>query len=184
MSGWNAISAVTTPRTTMLNKLVTVTQSFSDGRPNLVHATPSNTSQAWSQFVGTYQRFTYEGNGGVIDGNAEKEEMMYLNQYGVVTDTTNTDVVVDTVDGGTVTRTTTTVTDDQVFTLTRKYRVDERINYSKIWSPAQIFIYRIGTGNSVLDSLTYNYSGDNGYFPFIPLRLDNKFISPSYLPAT
>lgn len=182
LSGWTTVSSETTPRTTMLHKLVTVTESFSDGRPDLVTATPSSITQSWSQFVGTYRRSIYEGNDGVVDGNAQREEMLLLNQYGTVEDVSNT--TVDVIDiGGGVTKTVTTVIDDQVFTLTRKYRIDYRITYDKIWTPTAVYIYKIGSGKPALDAMVRNYSGGTGYFPFIPVRLDNKFLSPSYLPA-
>jgi hypothetical protein len=46
-----------------------------------------------------------------------------------------------------------------------------------------VFIYRIGSGNPDLDALI-NASTDYGeFFPFIPFRLDNHFLSESYMPT-
>lgn len=44
----------------------------------------------------------------------------------------------------------------------------------------QVFIYKVGSGNAALDALvsTANYSE---FFPFIPVRLNNNFLSSTYL---
>ena len=45
----------------------------------------------------------------------------------------------------------------------------------------KIWIYRYGTGNAALDALFVTTTADGELFPFIPVRIDNKFISDSYL---
>lgn len=46
-----------------------------------------------------------------------------------------------------------------------------------------IFIYRIGSGDPVLDPLVeQQLEPSKSYFPVIPIRIDNEFLSESYMP--
>lgn len=45
-----------------------------------------------------------------------------------------------------------------------------------------LWIYRIGSGNLVLDNLIEPTATTHKYFPFIPIRLENKFLSQTYYP--
>jgi len=52
------------------------------------------------------------------------------------------------------------------------------------WDGPFMFIYRIGSGNPALDALVLNTALDGeDYLPFIPLRLDNEFVSESFEPV-
>ena len=64
----------------------------------------------------------------------------------------------------------------------REYRVDTQKTYHSIRSPIRVFIYGKGTGNAVLDSMFVQSQVMDNFFPYIPFRLDNKFIGPDYLP--
>lgn len=46
----------------------------------------------------------------------------------------------------------------------------------------KVFIYEMGTGNAVLDGLLSDTVDDGEYMPFIPLRLDNQFLSETFEP--
>lgn len=47
---------------------------------------------------------------------------------------------------------------------------------------ARMMIYEIGSGNAVLDALVADDVDDGEYVPFIPIRVDNQFLSESYQP--
>lgn len=64
----------------------------------------------------------------------------------------------------------------------REYRIDTQITYHNSRSPMKVFIYKRGDGNAVLDAMFSPNENLGAFFPFIPFRLDNKFVSPSYLP--
>jgi hypothetical protein len=49
--------------------------------------------------------------------------------------------------------------------------------YAKMW------IYEIGTGNAVLDEMIADDVADSEYVPYIPVRLDNQFLSPTFKSA-
>ena len=65
----------------------------------------------------------------------------------------------------------------------RTTRTDTQDIYHRTWETTKYLIYRIGSGNAVLDALVQDETEDGEYFPFIPLRLDNKFLSTTYEPA-
>jgi len=64
----------------------------------------------------------------------------------------------------------------------RYYRIDTQIIIHGPWSDTLLYIYRLGSGNSVLDALAQEEFNDGEYFPYIPVRLDNKFLSSTYKP--
>lgn len=47
----------------------------------------------------------------------------------------------------------------------------------------RLFIYKEGSGNSNLDDLTSSTSYSGGFFPYIPIRLRNQFLSSTYGPT-
>lgn len=50
------------------------------------------------------------------------------------------------------------------------------------YGPMKVFIYRLGSGNPDLDALI-NGANYHEFYPFIPVRYKNKFLSSTYLPA-
>jgi hypothetical protein len=56
---------------------------------------------------------------------------------------------------------------------------NETISYG----PDQIMIYRLGTGKPGLDALVQQGSSYGEFFPFIPVRLDGKFLSDTHEPT-
>lgn len=65
----------------------------------------------------------------------------------------------------------------------RSWRIDSEITYHSARSPMKVFIYKYGDGNSVLDAMFAPNDELGDFFPFIPFRLDNKFVSDTYLPT-
>lgn len=53
---------------------------------------------------------------------------------------------------------------------------------TETYSPARLFIYKQNSGNAVLDELFTTATAGDAFIPFIPVRLDNKFLSDTYLP--
>jgi hypothetical protein len=51
-----------------------------------------------------------------------------------------------------------------------------------VTSGKKIWIYKMGDGNTDLDAALAATADDGEYLPFIPVRLDNKFLSPTYEP--
>lgn len=59
------------------------------------------------------------------------------------------------------------------------YNVKTGSNYSG----TRLYIYQIGSGNADLDALVNNTDSYGQFFPFIPVRLNNVFLSESFQPA-
>lgn len=47
-----------------------------------------------------------------------------------------------------------------------------------------IFIYKMGDGNAVLDALIIDEADDGEYIPYIPVRLENEFLSETFHPES
>jgi hypothetical protein len=45
------------------------------------------------------------------------------------------------------------------------------------WQPPKMFIYRVGSGNSALDEMITRTRNQGEFYPAIPLRLNNKWVS-------
>ena len=65
----------------------------------------------------------------------------------------------------------------------RTYQIDEQDIWHSAASPMITFIYKQLSGNAVLDAMWDAPSDMNGFYPFIPLRVDNKFLSEDFLPT-
>ena len=57
-----------------------------------------------------------------------------------------------------------------------------RIKTGSSYSGPKMFIYKEGSGNTALDSLIVTSSGTGQYYPTIPVRIKNKFLSSTYFP--
>lgn len=70
--------------------------------------------------------------------------------------------------------TTTTVRDEMV--PYRRYRQSVDTVTTRRYGPIKMMIYEIGSGNAVLDGLHNYVEADVDWVPFIPLRLENRFV--------
>ena len=64
--------------------------------------------------------------------------------------------------------------------VSRSYQLTTLELFDQVWSSAKLFIYRIGSGNAVLDQAIVEETNSGEFLPFIPIRLDNKFLSESF----
>lgn len=67
--------------------------------------------------------------------------------------------------------------------LERTWRIDTQVTYHSSRSPMKVFIYKYGSGNPTLDAMFAPSDTLGSFFPFIPFRLDNRFVSSTYLPT-
>lgn len=176
VSGYTLTSDVTTPRTERLDREETVVKSYSDGRPNENSHTTSYLDTTINAQTRVYSKQTFTGNDPVNDAKNGRNDFrnLFTNQKVVVETTTNTSSEV--ISGG-VTRTTTTIITQEVLQQDNAYRDDTQQVVLKKWEPIQLFIYRIGSGNLVLDNLISQVADYGKFFPMIPFRLKNEFVS-------
>lgn len=80
-----------------------------------------------------------------------------------------------------------TLTETMIFaennvTEEREYRIDTQVTYHSVRSPLVVYIYEQYSGNTQFDGMFGQNDSMSSFFPFIPFRIDNKFVSESYLP--
>ena len=64
----------------------------------------------------------------------------------------------------------------------RSYRIDTQNLYNSSRSPMMVFIYERESGNTVLDEMFSDGDGVGDFYPFIPFRINNNFVSETYYP--
>jgi hypothetical protein len=193
---WTLLSEATTPFSGDLSTVTTVhthvLKEYSDGRPDEETEDTDGpdtvlTPYTYHQFEKIYQRRIDHEPVNEGDPLTYTIETMVQNQDAtIVTDVTETpvvDVVVTDEGGVTVTTTTTTTTtvETQSLDYDRSYRVDMQLNTFREFGPLKLYIYQIGSGNPALDALVSN-AAYGEFFPFMPVRINNKFLSEEYLP--
>lgn len=65
----------------------------------------------------------------------------------------------------------------------RTYQISSQELIHSQWSAPKIYIYRQYSGKAELDKVFRRYVTADGYFPMIPLRINNSFVSSSNRPA-
>lgn len=174
--GWTQVKSVTRTEPVQLLKIVEETASFSDGRPDEKKNSSSLTDSSYEYHESVYTKTVYNGsNPSLVEQISGVKSTLYMKQTARVEDQVNTTTRTETVDAN-VTKTIVTKTTEKVLVIEKTHQIDtQEIAYQTRSSP-QMFIYRLGSGNSKLDKTVTQKSDDGFYFPFIPLRLDNKML--------
>jgi hypothetical protein len=178
-AGWISTGSSLTPYTRRLQTIVTTVLSYSDGRPNETSSVVSETTAAYEKYIGVFLRTTYNGVSGA-DRTSTREYMTLVQDREVVT-AESVSSSSEVVSGVTVTTTVTTHT--QSLSVIKTVRIDSQTIHLNTWSEPTIFIYERGSGVAELDSMFVSYEQGDGYFPLIPLRLNNQFVSDTYQPT-
>lgn len=167
-----------------LNTTTTVQKVYSSGAPTTTTVTPNIDVVPFNPSVAMNTQTVYTG--GIVSGGVETESIetfIEITEYRhIVTDSVVT-IVVNDLGGGDTETVTTTVAGDYLRPIFDHQTDTQVTTFSKVEGGAQLFIYKIGTGNIALDGLQQITTGAGApeYFPFIPVRLDNKSITePEY----
>lgn len=163
-----------------LNQVVEETKVYSNGDPDVVTITYPAVPATFNGIQRLYIRTDYNGGNGVSSETSQTEKFYYLTELREVTsNATGFDVVVVNDLGGGETETVTTNTSGQFLTEIYDWREDtQETLLEAIVETATIYIYEIGTGEPTLDALVDEQApgGAPEYYPFIPIRLNNKSI--------
>ena len=175
-TGYSLFSDTTTTRTETLERVQTVTRTYSDNRPPESTTTTTSDDVEVDRRVRVYDKKTYLGNAEDEDAKISRRDILRLIEDSeveteVTTTTTTTDI------GGGVTRTTTTIVTEDVLEENNSYREDTQKIYETKWEPLQKWIYKIGSGINALDNLVNEVDDLGQFYPMIPVRMDNRFIS-------
>ena len=176
VTNYDPFSDTTTTRTETLTTTTTTTRTYSDGRPAESSSTTSSEDVEVDRRVRVYDRKVYEGNDPNSDAKISTRHIRRLvsNQEvetEVTTSTTTTDI------GGGVIRTTTVIHTEDVLEEANSYQDDTQKIYDTKWEPLEKWIYKIGSGINALDNLVNMVEDYGQFYPMIPIRMDNKFIS-------
>jgi hypothetical protein len=182
-AGWTLDSNLATSKVVNLRKTVTRVVSYSDGRPVETSTTVDTTSMTYAETHTVYERTDFKG----IDlANPTRtysiRSIMSQDQtVSAVAGAPSVATMTDTAGGG-VTQTITITTVVESARFARSYRIDTQDITNNTISPVKVFIYQLGAGNAVLDAM-FNLPVQFGsFFPYIPIRINNQFVSESYLP--
>lgn len=160
----------------VINETVHTLVEYSDSQPNeeTTVVTPSDTSFTENESI--YIKTEYNGY------NLLQMRREYLDTTRhIFTDyiTVSDDVVtVETEDFGTYTKTTTTTTTTESLQTVYSYRDDTQERFAdEVVNDLEMFIYEIGGVNTTLNALVTEITDNLGeFYPFVPLRLNNKAI--------
>lgn len=182
VDGWTEISNTTVNTDVDLTTEVVTDVTYSDGRPAEHTETSSVRTETYQEIHRIHMKDEFMGDKPGTDSTYSVESTMYQDQVRDVTEA----VTVTTVDediGGGVIRVTKTTTTKENLGEKRSYRVDTQETIQSSWSETQVFIYRRGTGNAILDAMFSPSTGNQDFFPFIPIRVDNEFLSDRNFPV-
>jgi hypothetical protein len=184
-SDWLVDSTTFTPGSLDLVTTVTTSNTYSDNRAPDSHTVTTHNTVQVIQTSAVFKKTTYLGIDPVNPARTHSSrQIMVQNQVqsvvaGTPVSTTSTNLVA----GSTSVYATQTVTRTvQTVGNTRSYRIDTQDVTNGTQSGLQVFIYPLGSGNATLDAM-FNPPSDMGkFFPYIPVRIDNKMVSGTYKP--
>lgn len=160
-----------------------VTRVYSNGDPTVVDTDYPHIDTALNTILTVHEREVYNGVDGVSEQTSSTTTFNRLWEYQEVYTSSSTEVVVNVLGGGVTETVTTEITGDFLRTI-YDYQVDTQdILQGVNVGGSKIFIYKVGTGNLVLDALdvAVGTAVTAEFFPFIPLRLNNRSITePDY----
>ena len=156
--------------------------SYSDGRPAEANDYFTTRTESYTAFNRIYERTVYKGVKAGTTSTWSQIEYMVQEQRAVVASVVSGPFYSETIIAGGVVRGVWTTITTGNFEYQRSYRVDTREVIHKVWSRPQVFIYKQNTGNAVFDAMFAPVESEGDFLPFIPFRIDNTFLSPSYLP--
>lgn len=159
-----------------INETVHELIEYSDSQPDEESTVVTPTDTSFTQNQAIYAKSEYDGYNLIHLRREYTDTTRYVwTDYNIIET-----VVVDTEteDFGTYTKTTTTTTTTESLETVYTYRDDTQERYTdEVVNNLEMFIYVIGDGNITLDNLVTEVTDGLGeFYPFVPLRLNNKAI--------
>ena len=179
--GWTEIYYTDETVPVVLETTTTTVVHYSDGRPDETTTTTTTENSSYHEIHGKWEQINYLGESATEDSIKSQKDIQYQDQVGSIITTSESTSTTEVVLPG-LTRTTTVTTETDSVDLDKTYRIDEQQITDIKWSTMRFFRYRFNTGNALLDPMFAERTESGGFFPFIPIRLNNKFVSPTYLP--
>jgi len=167
----------------VLSQNVEVQKVYSDGSPTTTTNIAETPTVGFNTVLETWNREEYVGQTGGTDYfESSFEYWLYIwERREVYYDSVVEDVTVNDMGGGETETVTTTRLGDFLRPVYDHQTDSQETIEEKIDGNGGIYIYEIGTGNSPLDALVDEEADslDPGYYPFIPLRINNNGLRES-----
>lgn len=165
------------------NQTRTITKVYSNGNPTTVDTDYPEITTPFNTILTVHEREVYNGGNGTSPQTSATRTFRRVWEYRQVYTSSSTNVVVNDLGGGVTETVTTHITGDFLRTI-YDYQLDTQDKIlSRVIGGNKVFIYKIGTGNAVLDALNVPVGSEvtAEFFPVIPLRLNNVSITePGY----
>ena len=173
---WTENSNVSSPTNVDLDTITTTNSTYSDGRTPTSTSTTTTRTEVSTDVHGEWEKSIYQGILTGTDSIYSTRYIMYQDTVNSIDTTTTTSTTTETISGGVIKTTVTTIV-DEIIVSDRSHRTDTQRVIHKTWSPLSIFIYKFGSGNAVLDNMFTTDSAGANYYPIVPIRLNNVFVS-------
>lgn len=177
--GWNQQSKTDSPGSVDMLKTTKVRSTYSDGRPAEENISTVTTPTAYVDYDARYTRTEYQGEDPVTKDLISVTYELFISKVHKKKITVTEDTVTETIAGG-VTKTTVTTVTTESLDYGGTYQENYVRTILKSWSNINIIIYQEGSGNPALDAMFPSPGSVGSYFPFIPVRIDNRFIEDGY----
>lgn len=178
-SEWEEVENSSTNIGVSLTTTVETTITYSDGRPDEDSTDTSNTDSSYSESETSWGKTEYKG----INGTYSESHSIYYTelhtQIGQIVQEETIETQTETIEND-VTKTTTIVTTKDVIQLVRTTQESTQKVDIQTWSGLKVLIYANGGSNSALNALFNSVSSMGDFFPFIPIREQREFLSPTY----
>lgn len=177
--GWNQQSKVDTPGSVDMVETTHTKSTYSDGRPDEESTSSVTTSTTYVDYTARYTRTVYQGGDPITKDLISVTYELLISKVHKKKITVTEDIVTETIAGG-VTKTTVTTVTTESLDYGGTYQENYVRTIMKSWSNIKIIIYQEGSGDPTLDAMFPSPNAVGSYFPFIPVRIDNRFIEDGY----
>ena len=180
--GWKDDSHTSTTETETLFTVVDINVKYSDDRPEENSSSSTSINENYTKDLYTRSLVKQWPEPPDPEGNVAFK--WYSNIYDcvetfVVKPIETVETVTETITGGVIKTTTTTTTVD---TLVKQlsFSGSSTLVQPRYYDAYQLWEYKLGTGKPLLDQLFVQGSVEGDYIPFIPVRINKRFVSAQY----
>lgn len=160
------------------NQTRVVTKTYSNGDPGSTVTDYPQIVTNFNTVKTVMEKVAYNGGSGSSPETSETRTFRNVWEYREVFTSSSSSTVVNDLGVGLTETVVTNITGDFLRPIF-DWRLDTQVTIlGKIVGGNKVFIYKIGSGNVTLDALNTSISSvvNNEFFPFIPLRLNNRSI--------
>lgn len=179
LTGWTLTSGYQNQNTPVeLTTQIRVTRKSPDGSVVEVPVQTSTRTEHINVTRDTWSRTEYVGSSKTDTLDLEDEQYVIERDYSYQIESRET-VTVTTERVGGISNALIVVTTRelrQVLVPVKRYRKSTTRVTTRRYGPLKMFIYRVGSGVETLDSLVQRSVAEIDWLPFIPIRLNNKFV--------